>query len=362
MKYRSDCKKTEFRGVWVTTVFGIDWPKTLDDIEAQKEEFIELLDILKNLNFNAVLVQIRPMSDAFYKSKINPWSQYLTGTQGKDPGYDPLKFMIQETHKRNMEFHGWLNPYRITTVGTDLNALSENNPARINPDWVIEYDNSLFYDPENPEVINYIATTVYEIVKNYYIDGIHFDDYFYPYDYPLPEGEDREGEVANSRREAVNDMIRLVYKVIKSTRSCVSFGVSPFGVWKNKSSDIKGSDSKNLEGYYSVFADSVKWVEEEILDYISPQIYWTIDNKNTPYEVMVKWWTDVVKDSDVDLYIGQNINNEDIAIEIKKQIDINRQYDLVKGSIFYSVSNIVNNTGNVVEQFKEVYNCKAITP
>ncbi|MGL4911725.1 MAG: glycoside hydrolase family 10 protein [Romboutsia sp.] len=357
-----DCKVNELRGMWIATVFGIDWPKTQNNPEAQKKEFIEILDTLQSLNFNAVFVQIRPTSDAFYNSHINPWSVYLTGTQGKSPGYDPLKFMIKETHKRNMEFHAWLNPYRITTNGTDLNQLAKLNPARLNPNWALEYDDALFYNPENQEVIKYVATTVFEIVKNYYVDGIHFDDYFYPYNYPLPEGEDKDGEVANNRREAVNDMIRLVYKAIKSTRACVQFGVSPFGVWKNKSSDHKGSDSNNLESYYNVYTDSLAWIEEGIIDYIAPQIYWTIDNKNSSYETLVKWWIEAVKDTCVDLYIGQNISNEDIAREIEKEIQINRKYSEVEGSIFFSMINLEENTGNVVQQFERVYRNKAGIP
>ena len=204
------CTLVEFRGVWIASVYNIDWPKTLDNPEAQKQEFIEILDKLQSLNINAIFVQIRPTSDALYKSYINPWSKYLTGEQGKYPGYDPLQFMIEETHKRNMEFHAWLNPYRITTQGIDLNELVQNNPARIKPEWVLEFNNALFYDPENPEVIEYVAITVYEIIKKYDVDGIHFDDYFYPYDYPLPEGEDRDGEVANNRREAVNNSFELI--------------------------------------------------------------------------------------------------------------------------------------------------------
>ncbi|HSQ88880.1 glycoside hydrolase family 10 protein [Romboutsia sp.] len=354
----NNCKLCELRGVWISTVYEIDWPKTQNDIHAQKQEFIEILDTLQSLNFNSVFVQIRPTSDTFYKSYINPWSKYLTGTQGKSPGYDPLKFMIKETHRRNMEFHAWLNPYRITTSGTDLNKLYKAHPARLNPSWALSYDNALFYNPENPEVIRYIATTVFEIVKNYYIDGIHFDDYFYPYNYPLPQGEDRDGVIANNRREAVNNMIRLVNKAIKSTRECVQFGVSPFGVWKNKSSDPNGSDTNNLESYYDVYADSLKWIEEGIIDYIAPQIYWTIDNKISAYETSVKWWNNVVKDTGVRLYIGQNISNVDIAKEIEKQVNINRTYSEVEGSIFFSMSNIKENTGNVIKQLKEVYSCK----
>lgn len=358
----SQCKVCEMRGVWVATVFNIDWPKAKNDEKNQKEEFLNILEALKKMNFNAVFVQVRPASDAFYKSCINPWSEYLTGIQGKKPGYDPLKFMIRETHKRGMEFHAWLNPYRITTSGTDLNVLAKNNPARINPNWVIEYNNALFYDPENPNVIEYIATTVYEIVKKYYVDGIHFDDYFYPYNYPLPQGEDRDGEVANNRREAINDMIRITNKVIKSVNPCVKFGVSPFGVWKNISSDINGSATNNLESYYAVYADSVQWVKEEIIDYIAPQLYWTIGNKDSDYKTTLEWWVNLLKDTNVVLYIGQGINKLEIAKEITKQIEINREFSEVKGSIFFSMTNINENTGDVVCQLKELYDCKAIIP
>ena len=356
------CTLVEFRGVWIASVYNIDWPKTLDDPEAQKQEFIEILDKLQSLNINAIFVQIRPTSDALYKSYINPWSKYLTGEQGKYPGYDPLQFMIEETHKRDMEFHAWLNPYRITTQGTDLNELAPNNPARIKPEWVLEFNNALFYDPENPEVIEYVAITVYEIIKKYDVDGIHFDDYFYPYDYPLPEGEDREGEVANNRREAVNNLIRTIYKVIKSTKPSVQFGVSPYGVWKNKSSDLIGSESNSLESYYDLYMDTLTWIDENTIDYIAPQIYWSTDNNDSNYEVMVSWWNDVVKDSGVRLYIGQNINDLDIASEIYKQIEINREYEYVSGNILFSASDIMNDNDNIVMQLKEAYNCKAILP
>ena len=356
------CTLVEFRGVWIASVYNIDWPKTLDNPEAQKQEFIEILDKLQSLNINAIFVQIRPTSDALYKSYINPWSKYLTGEQGKYPGYDPLQFMIEETHKRDMEFHAWLNPYRITTQGTDLNELAPNNPARIKPEWVLEFNNALFYDPENPEVIEYVAITVYEIIKKYDVDGIHFDDYFYPYDYPLPEGEDREGEVANNRRESVNNLIRTIYKVIKSTKPSVQFGVSPYGVWKNKSSDLIGSESNSLESYYDLYMDTLTWIDEHIVDYIAPQIYWSTDNNDINYEVMVSCWNDVAKDSGVRLYIGQNINDLDIASEIYKQIEINREYEYVSGNILFSASDIMNDNDNIVMQLKEAYNCKAILP
>ena len=174
---------TEMRGVWISSVYNMDWPQTKNNITAQKKEYTDLLDKLKSVGMNTVIVQIRPKSDALYKSSINPWSEYLTGTQGKDPGYDPLTFLIDEAHKRGMEFHAWLNPYRITTSGTDTSKLASNNPAVLHPDWVVKHSISngeaLMYNPGLPQVRQYIVDTVKEIVTNYDVDGIHFDDYFY---------------------------------------------------------------------------------------------------------------------------------------------------------------------------------------
>lgn len=333
----------EMRGVWVASVYNIDWPKTLNNIEKQQQEFIDLLNKVEQLNMNSVFVQVRAESDALYKSKINPWSKYLTGTQGMNPGYDPLKFMICEAHKRSIKLHAWINPYRITTNGTDLNKLYETNPARLNPDWVLEYNNSLFYDPENKEVQKHIQETISEIVTHYWVDGIHFDDYFYPYNYPLPEGELLEGEIGNKRREAVNELIRQTYDTVKCVNRNISFGVSPFGVWKNKSSHILGSDTSNLESYYGVYADSIQWIYEGIIDYIAPQLYYTINQTGSKYETILKWWNDIVNNTGIYLYIGQGIYKGEISKEIESQLKINKKYKNVDGSIFFSFSDIVNN-------------------
>lgn len=365
---RVDCKSYEFRGVWIATVYDIDWPKTKNDAEAQKKEFIEILDNLERLNFNVVLVQIRPTSDTFYKSKINPWSEYLTGTQGKDPGYDPLQFMLEETHKRNMQFYGWLNPYRITTQGTDLSVLADNNPAKLNPDWVIEYNNALSYNPEDKEVIDYLATTVFEIVLRYDVDGIIFDEYFYPEGYPLPKclykctckcGCLQCIDISDYRRAAVNNLIKTVYRVIKATNPKVQFGISPFGVWKNKSSDITGSNTKALEGYYDLYSDPLTWIEEGIVDFISPQIYWATNDKDNPYETLVKWWSNIVEGTNVKLYISQNINKPETAKELDKEIAINREYKEVKGNILFSYRDIAKNSQGVVQQLEKAYPEKA---
>lgn len=330
-------------GVWVATVYNIDWPKSIDNIEKQKEEFINILEKMKELNINTIYVQIRPESDALYKSVRNPWSKYLTGIQGENPGYDPLSFMICESHKRSIKFHAWLNPYRITTNGTDLNKLCENHPARLNPDWILEYENSLFYNPENKEVQAYIQETIYEIINNYWVDGIHFDDYFYPYNYPLPEGECKDCNVGNLRREVINELIRQSYKTVKSVNRNISFGVSPFGIWKNNSSDPNGSETTNLESYYSIYADTLTWVYEEVLDYIAPQIYFTIKQLGSEYEKIVKWWSNIISEREVDLYIGQGIYKDEIKNEIELQLNINKKFKNINGSIFFSWSNIVNN-------------------
>ncbi|MBS6023326.1 MAG: family 10 glycosylhydrolase [Paeniclostridium sordellii] len=374
---RTDCTLYEFRGVWVATVYDIDWPKTKDNPEAQKQEFIELLDKIQSLNLNAVFVQVRPTSDAFYDSKINPWSAFLTGVQGKYPGYDPMKFMIEETHKRNMQFHAWLNPYRITTKGTDLSVLADNNPAKLHPEWVLSHNDALFYNPQNQEVINYVATTVFEIVSNYDVDGIHFDEYFYPYGYPPPECDCECGcgclctcncicgceyvceDTAENRREAINNLIKTVYRVIKATKPNVEFGVSPFGVWKNKSSDVTGSNTNALEGYYDLYTDSLSWIQDGIIDYIAPQVYWETTNVDNPYETLVKWWASIVDGTKVKLYIGQNINKKETAREVDKEIEINRQYKEVKGNILFSYRDIAENNEGVVEKIQRVYSEKA---
>lgn len=334
---------SEFRGVWITTVYNIDWPKVINNELGQKEEFLNILDKIKSLNIDNVFVQVRAASDSLYKSNINPWSKYLTGTQGLDPGYDPLQFMIVEAHKRNIKFHAWINPYRVTTKGTDLNKLDTSNPARLNPNWILQYDNSLFYDPENKYVQSYIQDTIHEIITNYWVDGIHFDDYFYPYNYPLPLGESRDGTIGNNRRDAINELIRQSYKTIKSINKNIEFGVSPFGIWKNKSSDIKGSETDKLESYYGVYADSLKWIDEGTIDYISPQLYFNINQVGSDYEILLRWWNNIVQDKNIKLYIGQGIYKDEIAKELEAQIKLNRKFKNVNGNILFSFKDINNN-------------------
>ena len=345
LEQSSNSNKNDMRAVWISTVYSADYPSVQNDEQKQKQEFITKLDEIKNMGLNTVVVQMRPKADAFYQSNINPWSEILTGTQGKNPGYDPMAFMIEETHKRDMEFHAWLNPYRITTSGTDMSVLAENHPARLHTDWVITYNNGLYYDPANEAVKQHICDTVAEIVTNYNVESIHFDDYFYPNGYPLNEGETQDGQQANQRRANVNDMIRRVHDTIKSIKSDVAFGVSPMGIWKNKGSDSTGSDTKGAEGYYAVYVDVRTWIKNRYVDYIVPQIYWARGTAAADYETLIKWWTEEVKNTNVDLYIGQGIYKDDVAAEIGEELLLNERYG-VKGSFYFSLRDLLDNRQN----------------
>lgn len=345
----------DMRAAWITTVYNADWPKIQGNINTQKNEMINILDNLKDAGINTVMFQARPKADALYRSNINPWSDVLTGTQGEDPGYDPLEFVIQEAHKRGMKVHAWLNPYRVTTSGTDLNRLSEKNPARQHPEWTLINDGRIYYNPDLPQVKQHIYDTVGEIVRNYNVDGIHFDDYFYPANYPLPEGESRDGEVANSRRNHINEMIAGVKRTIKNIKPNVKFGVSPSGIWKNIDSDPSGSDTKGKESYYSDYADTLNWVNNNYIDYIVPQIYWNIGYKIADYSKLINWWSNKLDGKNVDLYIGHGIYKDVIANEIDKQIDLNNQYQTIKGSVFYSTSDILFNRQGCRDKIKKSF-------
>lgn len=356
----ADIHRNDMRAVWISTIFNLDYPSTKNNESAQKNEYILLLDKLQSAGINTVMVQVRPKADAFYESSINPWSESLTGVQGKDPGYDPMQFMIEETHRRGMSFHAWLNPYRVTTNTTDIGTLSAIHPARMNPDWLIEHNNALYYNPEVPGVKKHVVDTVKEIVSNYAVDGIHFDDYFYPSNYLLPAGETRDGAVADARRDNVNEMVSLVNDSIKAINPNVLFGISPMGIWKNKSSDPTGSDTKGGEAYYYVFSDCRAWIQENTIDYIVPQIYWEIGYEIADYETLVRWWSNEVRNSSVTLYIGQAAYREKVAAQMSAQLAINQKYSNVKGSVFFRAADIVANHQGIASQLKAFYALKLV--
>lgn len=356
----------DLRGIWVATVLNIDYPtKPTTDAEILKQEALKILDDAKKLGMNAVFLQVRPSGDALYKSQYYPWSKYLTGQQGLAPAddFDPLEFWVEEAHNRGIELHAWINPYRITkkTISEpkhDINSLDSANPAILNPDWVVKHtDGNLYLNPGTPEVRKYIIDSALEVIQNYAVDGIHMDDYFYP-------GKNFDDEktyykygknfknIDDWRRENVNMLVSEISRAIKASSKNVPFGISPFGIWANKSSNPLGSDTKGLETYYEHYADTRKWVKEKTIDYIAPQLYWNIGYKIADYEKLAAWWIDTVKGTGVDLYIGQaayRVLNKDPAspwygvAEIEKQLNLNVQHPEIKGSIFFSYSSIAKN-------------------
>ena len=372
---------SEFRATWISTVYNLDWPSKKGlSVEDQKQEFISLLDGLQMAGLNSVIVQIKPSADSFYPSKYGPWSEYLTGVQGQDPGYNPLDFMIEETHKRNMEFHAWFNPYRVSVKG-DLEALTEDHPARKNPDWVVSYGGKLFYNPGVPEVRQFVIDSILEVVKNYNIDGVHLDDYFYPYpeknvDFPDEDLYKVHKRTSNEtkeewRRNNINDFIKNLYESIKNEKSDVVFGVSPFGIWRNKADDPKGSDTRGgVTSYDSLYADTKYWVENGWLDYIAPQLYWYIGYDRAEYTELVQWWANVVKNKKTHLYIGHAAYKVEEGstpwgnpLEISNQIEYNRGFAEVKGSIFFRAKSIMNNPLGLKDKLQnEIYKEKVKTP
>jgi len=379
----------EMRGAWVATVNNIDWPTTPNrSPEQQRKEFLQLLDDLKAMGFNAVFVQIRPAGDAFYPSKLAPWSKFLSGQQGLAPSpyYDPLEFMIKAAHERRMEFHAWLNPYRATT-DLDTAALASSHPLRsLGPErkqqWFFQYGSRYYFNPANPLVVRYIDQIVKEIVSTYDVDGIHFDDYFYPY----PE----QGEVlpdqtffANNpkgftsihdwRRDHINSLIQTVSQTIRSTKPWVRFGISPFGVWRNASKDPKGSATNaSFSSYDDLYADVLLWLQKNWIDYVAPQLYWSIGFPAADYHALTDWWSKNTFGKQ--LYIGHGAHkigngsqykdaNWNKKEQTNRQIAINRQTPGVHGSIFFSIKALRQNTLGVRDSLQRtLFNTPALVP
>lgn len=362
--------KNEFRAVWIATVANIDWPKDgADPIEKQKADFIEILDTYKKLNYNAVIVQIRSVGDAFYPSLLAPWSKYLTGKEGRAPSpyFDPLEWMITETHARGFEFHAWLNPYRAT-MNLNTAVLSPNHDFFKHPEWMIKYGGKYYYNPALPEVQTHLIAVVDEVVKNYDIDAIHFDDYFYPYKITGEDFDDsasfkKYGEgmsLDNWRRLNVNNFVKYTSYSIKKIKPWVQFGISPFGVWRNKSVDPKGSDTQSGQtNFDDLFADPMAWMENNWIDYLLPQLYWSMDHRTASYTKLLKWWSENSKNTAI--YIGNGsykINTDsdkrwNVPTEIPNQIDITRTFKNISGNAFFSAKSFVNRNKAVTDLLME---------
>ena len=301
----SQVPKREFRAVWVATVANIDWPSKqgLSTAE-QQEEVIRILNHHKKSGMNAIILQVRPAADAIYNSSLEPWSRYLSGTQGvqPEPYYDPLKFWIDEAHERGMELHAWFNPYRIKQHLSD--SLAEDHIIHKHPEWAFEYGDRLYFAPDRPEVWEFVKNVVVEVVRNYDIDAIHFDDYFYPYKIAGAEIPDEiafkeRGGIfypdrkAEWRRQNVDTIIQILSDAIKTEKPWVKFGISPFGVWRNRTEDPRGSETgAGTTNYDALFADVLKWQQEGWIDYLMPQLYWRDDHPVADFSTLAYWWAD----------------------------------------------------------------------
>lgn len=371
--YEVESPKQEFRGVWVATVLNIDFPKkaTANGV-AHSEQWKKLLDKYEAMGINAVIVQVRPAGDAIYPTDLAPWSAYLTGKQGRAPlrAYDPLKDMVAEAHKRGMEFHAWFNPYRLS-MNLDTTALASNHVYNTHPEWVLQYGTKYYLDPGLPAVQDYLIDVVGEVVEKYDIDAVHFDDYFYPYqikDQVFPDTTTfREyganyGSIEDWRRNNVDFFIDSLSLRIKELKPQVKFGISPFGVWRNKANDPLGSNTRaGLTSYDNLYADIVKWLKNDWIDYVAPQIYWHIGFPPADYETLLEWWGR--NSYGKHLYIGHAVYkiNEDKNIEWKNPDEMLRQIRMARnnynaqGSIFFSSRQLIKNPLGVTDSLRNRY-------
>lgn len=371
--YETPVVKRELRGTWISTVANLDWPSSdtrkiaNDDerIQKSKDELIEILDRVVEMNMNAVFFQVGPEADAFYKSDIVPWSRYLTGTFGKDPGFDPLAFAIEEAHKRNLEFHAWFNPYRVTVDKKDATKASldiEKSVYKEHPEWIKTSNGRYVVDPGIPEARKWVINRVMEVVNNYDVDGVHFDDYFY-YEETVGELNDQStyekynnGQFSNLgdfRRNNTYLLVSELSKEIRSTKSWVKFGISPAGIWGNKKDGLSvGSNTQaSFTNYGSCFADTRKWVQDELIDYIAPQIYFSFGYSRAAYGELATWWSDVCRGKNVHLYIGMALyrindtsdkyfTNSNGVPEFTRQLKFNTVKPEIMGDIMFRVQNL----------------------
>lgn len=367
--------KREFRGAWVHTVDQTKYA-AMSQVE-MKKYFTSLLDKLSSSGINTVLFQIRPEADAWYKSSYEPWSRYITGTQGKDPGWDPLAFMIRECHSRNMELHAWLNPYRVRNNKDKV--LSKDHFYFKNKWWFVEYGNYIWFDPGIPASRKHILNVVKEIVRKYDIDAIHMDDYFYPYpdgklafddsksfsEYGIRQGYTEKNK-ADWRRSNVNNLIKELGETIHNVKPWVQFGVSPFGIYRNKKDDPSGSNTNGFTNYDGLYADVLLWVKNGWVDYVVPQLYWEIGHKVADYKTLIDWWAEY--SFNVPLYIGQDVlrtmKPDSLSkSQLKRKMDMADNLSAVNGHCFWPAYEVERNAGGIKDSLRlKYFKFKALTP
>lgn len=380
--------KREVRSVWMATVWALDWPSSTSSTTAQKNEMVKYLDVLQKNNFNAVYFQVRTMSDAFYKSSYEPWSSYLTGTRGKDPGWDPLAFVVEECHKRGMECHAWVNPYRFSTGS---NWSTAQDQALKSAGMLLAYTKSdgkttTIMNPGLESVRKRIVDVCKEIISNYDVDGLVFDDYFYPEgipvtssagDYDLWQKSGASMTFGDWRRNNVNQMVADVYKMVQQQKPYVRFGISPAGAACTSAAVAAkhGIDRCPVASdwqYDGIFSDPVAWLEAGTIDYISPQLYWKTNHKTNPFGPMTKWWSYVAKHFGRHHYASHSIsflnssNTTSDWEEIGKQVQFSRDYteNEAPGAVFYSAAYVTGKKQSGFGEWLQVnkFQNKALTP
>jgi len=350
--------RAEFRGAWVATVYNLDWPsKPGLPAERQQAELRAILDRAKSIGLNAILFQVRPSGDALYASKYEPWSSVLTGSQGTSPGYDPLAFAIREAHARGLELHAWFNPFRAATASSGSG--SGRHVSKTNPEWVRRHGSLLWIDPGEPAAREYVLDVITDVASRYDIDGVHIDDYFYPYPtkgvsefndaaswsrYGTASGMSR----ADWRRDNINRFVQAMYRRVKSAKGSAKVGISPFGIWRP---GVPATTIAQLDAYGQLYCDSRLWIQKGWCDYLSPQLYWSISPAKQSFPVLLRWWREqsaagkpiwpgIATDR-----IGQGRN----AAEIAAQIAIARTGTSNPGHIHWNMKALMQNRGGIAD-------------
>lgn len=321
------------RGIWVATVGGNDFPQGVLGAAAQEKALDDIVANVKAAGLNTIFFQVRPSSDAYYKSDIYPWASYLTGTQGKSPGYDPLERLVEKAHGNGIAVQAWINPFRVGLESQQA-GFAASNPARLHPGWVVRYTDQsshktmLWYNPGLPEVRDMVVRGVAEIVRNYRVDGIHIDDYYYPYSVAYYNETATQGDIKfddsaayasygggknidDWRRSNIDETVKSIHDTVKSINGAVQFGVAPFGIWATKDVNSLGAVTTGLSSYKTLYSDSRLWVQSHWVDYVCPQLYWGFD---TRYAVMADWWDALCSSYGVALYIGHSYSTSSSGV------------------------------------------------
>lgn len=367
----------EMRGLWIATVNNINFPSK-QKLSAKKlaAELDAIVAFAKENGFNTILFQVRPAADALYASEIFPASKFVSGKAGTiaDGGFDCLGYLLSAAHAEEIAVHAWVNPLRVTSGSTaypqtDLAALPAGSPAVQNPDWVVPYaDGKLYFDAGIPAVRELVGAGVREICENYQVDGIIFDDYFYPYPSGDAAFDDAEtfalygegfDDLADFRRDNINKLVKLCYETVKSVDSEIAFGVSPFGIWRNSDGINGGSATRGLSAYDAIYCDALAWANGGYVDYLAPQLYWTFETSAAPYGELAAWWSRALDGTGVTLYINHGVyryaENGMQSGEITKQVETARDLYAVRGGMYYGYAALKNNVGGVTDELREVF-------